>query len=121
MRTLRELKKKIEDIDTTYDYEDAYSRLYNTVIDYENEMQTWNFDYIFEDIINYDTAEEMAKQEIENGGLIRLYYFLGNANANNNLFKLDGYGNLQDITKDDLEYIKEEILDEIERLESEED
>ena len=119
MKTLQELKKEIENIDITYDYEETYSKLYNTVIDYENDTQTWDFDYIFEDMIDYDTAEEMAKHELENGGLIRLYYFLGNANLNNTLFELDGYGNLEDITNDNLEYIKNEILDNIERLESE--
>lgn len=119
MKTLQELKKEIENIDITYDYEETYNQLYNTVIDYENDTQTWDFEYIFEDIIDYDTAEEIAKQELENGGLVRLYYFLGNANLNNELFKINGYENLEDVTNDDLEYIKNEILDNIERLESE--
>lgn len=118
MKTLQELKKEIENIDITYDYEETYAKLYNTVIDYENDTQTWDFEYIFEDIIDYETAEEIAKQELENGGLVRLYYFLGNAKLNNELFKLNGYRNLEDITNDDLEYIKNEILDNIERLES---
>ena len=109
--TLEELKNKIENIVIDYDYDATYSNLYNACIDYMNDSQEWDFEYIFEDFINYDTAEELAKQELENGGLIRVYYFLGDAHLNNELFKINGYGNLEDVDIDDLRYIKEEILD----------
>lgn len=109
--TLEELKNKIENIEIDYDYDTTYRNLYNACNDYMNESQKWDFDYIFEDFIDYDTAEEIAKQELENGGLIRVYYMLGDANLNNELFKINGYGNLEDVDIDDLRYIKEEILD----------
>lgn len=108
---LEELKDKIEEIEITYDYEDTYCNLYNTVIDYENETQDWDFEYLFEDYVSYDVAEDIAKNKLENnGGLVRLYYFLGDANLNNSMFKIDGYGNLEDINKEDLECLKDEIL-----------
>ena len=109
--TLEELKNKIENIEIDYDYDTTYRNLYDACNDYMNESQKWDFDYIFEDFIDYDTAEEIAKQELENGGLIRVYYMLGDANLNNELFKINGYGNLEDVDIDDLRYIKEEILD----------
>lgn len=107
---LEELKDKIENIDITFDYEDTYTNLYNTVIDYENDTQDWDFEYLFEDYVSYDLAEDIAKNELENGGLVRLYYFLGDANLNNDMFRINGYGNLEDINKEDLEYLKDEIL-----------
>lgn len=107
---LEELKDKIEEIEITYDYEDTYNNLYNTVIDYEDNTQDWDFDYLFEEYISYDVAEDIAKNELENGGLVRLYYFLGDANLNNDMFRINGYGNLEDINKEDLEYLKDEIL-----------
>lgn len=107
---LEELKDKIEEIEITYDYEDTYKNLYNTVIDYENDTQDWDFDYLFEEYVSYDLAEDIAKNELENGGLVRLYYFLGDANLNNDMFRINGYGNLEDINKDDLECLKDEIL-----------
>ena len=120
MEKLEELKERIEGIEITYDYDQTYTDLLNATIDYQNDTQTWNFEYLFEDIIDYETAEEQAKYELENGGLIRLYYFLGDANLNNEIFKIDGYGNLTDIEKSDLEYIKEEILNIInEKMEEE--
>lgn len=117
---LETLEEKINDIEITYDYEETYINLYNAVIDYENETQDFGFDYLFEDIVTYDVAEDIARNELEKGGLVRLYYFLGNANCNNSVFEIDGYGNLQDITKDDLEYLKEQILDLISEKKGEE-
>lgn len=111
MKELKELKEIVENINVTYDYEESYCNLKNAIIDYMNTTQDWDFDYIGEDIIDYELAEEQAKHELEQGGLARLYYYLGDANFNNNLFKVDGYGNLQDLEKTDLEYMKEEILD----------
>lgn len=111
MKELKELKEKIENIEISYDYEEVYTELKNTVIDYMNDTQDWDFDSIGEDIIDYEFAEMQAKNELENGGLIRLYYFLGDANLNNELFRINGYGNLEDIDIDDLNNMKEEILD----------
>lgn len=111
--TLRELYDEIQDIEITYDYDDTYSNLYNAVIDYENDSQDFSLDYLFEDIIDYEFAEERAKYELENGGLIRLYYFLGDINPNEEVFRINDYGNLSSITKDDLDYLKSEILDAI--------
>lgn len=111
MKELKELKERVENIEVTYDYEESYCNLKNAVIDYMNNTQDWDFEEIGENIIDYELAEEQAKHELEQGGLIRLYYFLGDANLNNNLFKVDGYGNLEDIDITDLEHMKEEILD----------
>lgn len=115
MKELEKLKETIEGIKLSYDYEESYSDLYNACIDYENDTQNWIFEDIFENIINYDTAEEIAKNELQNGGLIRLYYFLGDANLNNDMFIIDGYGNLTDFNYDDLERLKDEIIERIEK------
>lgn len=111
MNELKELKEKIENIEVSYDYEETYTKLKNAIIDYMNDTKDWDFEYIGEDIIDYELAEDQAKYELENGGLARLYYFMGNANMNNELFKINGYGNLEDIDIDYLNNMKEEILD----------
>ena len=110
MKELKELKERVENIEVTYNYEESYCNLKNAVIDYMNNTQDQDFEEIGENIIDYELAEEQAKYELEQGGLVRLYYYLGDANLNNNLFKVDGYGNLQDLEKTDLEYMKEELL-----------
>lgn len=113
MKELRELKERIENIKIDYDYEESYTNLYNTVIDYMNDTQDFNLEYLFEDFIDYETAEEIAKNELNNGGLIRLKYYLGDTNLNYEIFKLDGYGNLENIDIDDLNNLKDEILENI--------
>ena len=120
---LKELKEKIEKIDTsTYDYDQIYHDLYNTCTDFMNNYDYGlDFEDLFEDIVDYDMAEERAKYELENGGLVRLYYFLGDVNCNNDMFRINVYGNLQEVTKEDLDQLKEDILDRInDKLESEE-
>lgn len=119
---LKELKNKIEKIEITYDYEETYSNLYNTCIEYMNETQDFDLDYLFEEFINYEEAEERTKYELENYGLERLTYFLGDTTFYmQNLFKINAYGNLENITKEDLEMLKEDLINCInDKLESEE-
>lgn len=111
IKLLQELRNKINDIEISYDYDKTYTNLRNTTIDYMNESQDWYMDYFFEDFIDYELAEDIAKHELETGGLIRLYYFLGNVNLNNEIFRIDGYGNLTDVDIDDFKYLKQQILD----------
>lgn len=113
MKELRELKERIENIKINYNYEESYTNLYNTVIDYMNDTQDFDLDYLFEDFIDYETAEEIARNELNDGGLIRLSYYLGDTNLNDEIFKLDGYGNLENINIDDLNNLKDEILENI--------
>lgn len=97
-----------------YDLSDYYTGIYNACVDYRNETQDWQFDKFFNDFVDYDTCEELAKQTLEKDGLIRLYYFLGDANFNNNLFRINGYGNLVDIYISDIDDLKDSIIYELE-------
>ena len=111
IKTLKQLKKEIENIEISYDYEDTYNKLYNTTTDYMNETSNYDFDYLFDDYIDYDLAEERAKWELEQGGLERLKYYIGDTNFYyRDIFKIDGYGNLKNVDIDDLKYLKEEIM-----------
>lgn len=113
MKKLKELKERIENVEINYNYEESYTNLYNTVIDYMNDTQDFDLEYLFEDFIDYETEEEIAKNELNNGGLLRLNYYLGDTNLNDEIFKLDGYGNLENITIDDLNNLKDEIIENI--------
>lgn len=114
--SLKELRMNIEDIEVTWDYEQTYNDLYNTCIEYQNNTQDYEVDLEspFEDIYSYDVIEDIAKSELERGGLVRLYYFMGNVNFDTqDVIKINAYGNCEEIHKDDLELLKENILDNI--------
>lgn len=115
METLHELKQTIEDIDITYPLEKTYCNLWNAMADYWNETQDFdlNCEYLFDDFVDYDLAKELAKQELESGGLRRLFYFLVDINADDDLFRVDGYGNLTNVDIPDLQGLKDELLDAI--------
>lgn len=112
MKTLKDLRKEIEDIEITYDYDKCYTELLNATIDYQNETQDWRFEELFNEYIDYEIAEEQAKYELENGGLARLSCFLGDCHFGD-VMRINAYGNLEDIDIEDLRYLKESILDEI--------
>lgn len=107
-----EFKKKIEEIEINYNYEYVYNNLYYTCMNYDN---SYEFNKLFYNFINYDEAEEIVKNEVA-----RIVCFLRDIDWSQDIFKLDGYGNLQNVCKNDLKLLKEKILDKIEELEEEE-
>ena len=88
----KELEEKLQDIRTSLEnynitVEDAYNELFNACMDYDYSLED-----IFQDYIDYDTANELARQELEDGGLYRLYYFLGDVNFGTaELMRINGY------------------------------
>lgn len=112
---IKELKEAVENIEITYDYGKTYSELYNVMIDAWNNGLCYDSDELFTEYIGYDTAEEIAEMELRESGLIRLYYFLGDVNiAAYDVFRINGYGNLEEVHFDDLQNLKDELLDYIE-------
>lgn len=114
MEDLKQLLENIEKVEITYDYEDTYSNLYNLIIDYSNNTQDFELLEIVdeENFINYEELEERAKYELEENGLERLQYFLPECLIYD-LYKINGYGNCENIYLQDLQDLKDLIIDEI--------
>lgn len=93
------------------DVRDVYNQLYSICKNYENECDCTE---LFNDFIDSDIAEQIACTELENSGLLRLKCFIGNCYLDEDLFRLDGYGNLENVTVDTLENLREDILNAIE-------
>ena len=110
-----ELLEKIKNVEISYDLESTYNELYNLWMDYLCDTNDYELEYLFNEFVSYDLAEDIARNELENGGLIRLYYFLGDADLTNDIFKIDGYGNLENIDESDFEYIKQELIYNLEK------
>lgn len=100
--------KKIEEL------KELREKIGNYSIDYENAL--WKLQELDEsgeytsDFITYEEAEEIAKKELENGGLMRLYCFVDGVDLSADIFKIDGYGNLQNCYKDDLIYAVDDMI-----------
>lgn len=112
--TKKQLKNKLEKIEVTYNYDKVYSDLYNTVIDYMNKSQDWGLEEYFNNFVDSDTVEEMLKHELERGGLARVRFFINDITVNEDLYKLDGYGNLKNISYEDLRNLKDDLIAELE-------
>jgi len=124
MRTkkrLEELRKQVENIEISYDLESTYCDLINATIDYQNETQDWEFDYIFESYIDDFVLVNLVKDNLERFGIWAVRNLLNDIKNENGIYKIDEYGYGHDVTSSDLEDIKKQILDEIDDLESEED
>lgn len=82
----------------------AYNKAIEALCDYDSEHGGI-------DIISYDIAEELVKQELDKGGLIRLKFFIGDINLTDDYYYMDGYGNLQNITRDWLIMQLEDVIE----------
>lgn len=112
---LEDLKKKIEEIEITYDYDSVYCDLRNTTIDYMNETQDWDFDYLFEDYVDEDILREMVSYKIKDEGLWSVQNLLNDIKNYEGYYKIDVYGYGHDVDIDDLKDLKQEILDKIDK------
>lgn len=111
----KQLIKDIEAVEINYNLENTYNSMYNLFIDYWNNTQDFILEDYFNDYISNDTVEEIIKRDLEEGGLARLKYFIEGVDLNKNLYRLDGYGNLENITEEDLECLKYDLLNELKR------
>ena len=102
-KSLMELESDLTNYKITL--KEWYSRLYNILSDFDGEN-------LLEDFITVDYAEEMAKQQLEEWGLARLYYFMWDVNwSTAELIHLDWYWNCEDVVNDDLIDIIDDVID----------
>lgn len=104
---LEELKNNL-----SYDWEQDYCDMVNTMIDYDNEAQDnlYLYDHL-RDCVEFVTWEDMEYliSQCEND-VDRLRCFIGDTYSAD-IYKLDGYGNLENVDKSDFEYCIEEAID----------
>lgn len=101
---IKEAKKQLNN----YNFDECYNILYDICIENGKE-------WLIDDIITSETAEEIAKNELYNGGIDRLYYFFS-IDRLAELYRINGYGNLENIDKDDLENIIDELEKEFDEV-----
>ena len=94
--------------------EEKFKKIYDLSQDWMRETKNYDIESCFDDYYNYETVEERTKNELERGGLERLYYFLQPVdNLNAEYFRVNAYGNLSNIDDYDIYYLVEDITSKI--------
>lgn len=120
-RLKRETIKKLEDLRgelPNMDYENIYCDLWNILADYDNEAQDnlYLCDALNEIVEFVD--DEIMEYLIEACGndIDRLRCFIGDTHSSS-LYKVDRYGNLENVNDDDFIYCIDEIIERIKESE----
>lgn len=94
--------------------EENYCTLVNTAIDYDNEAQDNLYLYDTIQELVYFVDEEIMEYLIKENStsLCRLRYFI-NDTYDADIYKLDGYGNLENVSNDDFEFCIDECINKL--------
>lgn len=119
MKELMEVKKKLEYLKSnlSYDVDDNYCDLVNTLIDYDNKTQGENNIYLYDllqehyDFIDNDLLEYTIREELKNG-IERLRCFL-NDTYSDTLYLINAYGNLENVDNDTIKEAIDFMIDEV--------
>ena len=97
-----------------YDMQENYANLWNACADYDNNHhgsyltdKITDYDFVDDEILEYIVIKE-AK-----GGVDRLRFFIGDTYSDN-IYRLDGYGNLANVDNSDFEYLIDDIVQTLE-------
>ena len=118
-KRLKQLKNEVEKIEIGYDYESVYCDLINATIDYQNDTQKWDFEWIFEDYIDDELLKYQIEYNLKEFGVWAVRNLLDDIKDENGIYRVDAYGYGHDITTEDLNDIKQNILDTIDNLDKE--
>lgn len=123
MKKLNELKKEtiknLEEVknNLSYDMEENYCNMINTMIDYDNKAQ--------DNLCLYDTCRELVEfvdeetlqyyieYQVKEFGMDRLFYMFSGVNNVCGIYKVDGYGNLEDVEIYEFEYCINECINKL--------
>lgn len=110
---LEGLKEKLK----TMIYDDIYSELNNICWEYDDCDCSENRLYLLDmlngyNIVSDDELEDyIIPNELKEGGLQRLRYFLNDCDLSFNLYRIDSYGNLENVSDDLFIEIIDELID----------
>lgn len=105
IKQLKDFKSTIRNR-TNYD---NYHELYNLCCDLEEGTNLYLTDKINDkDFVCDDMEDYLIKQNSDS--IERLRYFIGDT-YHDWIYRLDGYGNLENVDNDDFEYLCDELID----------
>lgn len=122
MKELKELRKetikKLEELKETIsknNTETNYCNIINTLIEYDNNAQDnlYLYDNSKEivDIIDNELLQYYLEEQLKNNGAYSLYYIFNELEHPDDLYKLNVYGNLENVTDGDFINIIDDAID----------
>ena len=95
----------------SYLYDEEYSKIYNACVEVDNKYQKEPYlcDYINDQNFVADDEEMDYLIKQNSDSLERLRYFIGNT-YRSDLYQVNSYGNLTNITRDDLKTLCDELI-----------
>lgn len=122
MKELKELRKetikKLEELKETIsknNTETNYCDIINTLIEYDNNAQDnlYLYDNSKEivDIIDDELLQYYLEEQLKNNGPYSLYYIFNELEHPDDLYKLNVYGNLENVTDGDFINIIDDAID----------
>lgn len=122
--TKQEAIELLQSIEVTYNHEDTYREILDAVWEIDDKLANEGYradlyDLLMEENI-YDAddsiIEDIVAREVADGGLERLYYFLGDWTPNSTLVRIDAYGNLTSVDTERLEILIDDLIYAVELL-----
>lgn len=111
--TIKKLKQLKENIHS-WNIEENYTDIVNTLIDYDNEAQDnlYLYDNAQEttDFVDDETLPYYIEYQINTFGIDRYFYMFSGVNNVCGLYVVDGYGNLRNVEDYDLECIIDDAI-----------
>lgn len=122
MKDLKKLRKetikKLEEVkENLYnnDNETNYCNMINTMIYYDNEAQDdlYLTDRCHEmlEIVDDETLQYYLEYQFKNFGIERVPYIFASVNHSASIYKINGYGNLENVNDDDFKCCIDEAID----------
>jgi len=105
----RQLKKAIREARWHHSISDGIQDIYNAVWEYMDSTKNYSLEEVFNDYVDEETAESMAKDYIENDGLFAVKNFLGDVELGYGWYRVSPYGYLEQVDKSDIEMLIDNI------------
>ena len=111
IKRLEEVKRNLYNNDN----ETNYCNMINTMIDYDNEAQDELYltDRCREmlEIVDDETLQYYLDYQFKNFGMERVPCIFANVDHSASIYKINGYGNLENVNDNDLECCIDEAID----------
>jgi hypothetical protein len=105
---IKELKKIQKDLQP-HNIDKDYNAIYDLAMDYTDGGYSPLEEY-FNDFVHEDTLHDILEHELAQWGWKRVKYMLADIIFEEDLYKINGYGNIENVSTDDLDTLIHDLI-----------